>query len=898
MSTSPIIITPSTSVVLVNTADYAGNPVVLLPNLAGPGALGRIITVRDNDGGSVDPAKSIYLSTTGGALFQSELSSITLSSFRINQPYGFITVTPRLNDGLGNTSYGLMNVYAFPEASPAAYVNTFNTNFGYISTLSTMNLQVNQDTYLKGNLTVNGSITYVSPGTTTLDIGRVNANLISVGTVLNSNFYGVNVGASTINTSTFVVRDTGSVLLLNAGSWGTAAAFGGVVDNNSLTLGNPGTSAGAQIGVSSNFFGLRSFSKSGPSFYSTSVVMRDGTVGVNVGGLGDIGDTNGTSNYSMYVRGALQLSNLGINSNIGMLKTTEVNSSFVEVIRFGTNSSSNYRIDSSSNITEGFFGGGNFTNRYNWLTADKNGSIKFWTGNAGTTERLTIDNVGRVGVGKTPVSPYNLDISGDTRITNTSGTAKLDFSSDTGIGNFSIRRTIGIDGNADILNTGNGVLGFGTNNTSGRMVIDASGRVGINTTSPNAPLMVSKDSSNSINTGAGTKWGENNNPSQLLLTGGFMNTDRRLALGYNTQSDIAAIQSLNYGTGMKDLLINPAGGNVGIGILTTPSYTLDVNGSFNTTTINITYPSDGAITLANNMTIQAKNSAGSYENVFWPRTTDNRTYLNFGTNGFTIRNNSGNETMYMSNNNNIGIGTLTPNYKLDVAGTGHFLGDLLLDGKLQVNNYVGINTPATPAYQLEVNGSGRFAGQFTVNDYVAINTAIDNNYHLKVNGNTYVNGNLTVTGSINLVPTGCIMMYYGDGTSPAPTGWLWCDGTDIPETYTALRNLVGTKTPNMKGRVPVGRDAAQTEFDTLGETGGEKTHTLTKAEMPNHNHGFTAIQDRTWTNDSGVSGMWTANQEKPGTTTATGGPPGATDGQSSPHNNLQPYLVLNYIIKT
>jgi microcystin-dependent protein len=413
MSTSPIIITPSTSVVLVNTADYAGNPVVLLPNLAGPGALGRVITIRDNDGGAVDPSKSIYLSTTGGALFQSELSSITLSSFRINQPYGFITITPRLNDGFGNTSYGLMNVYAFPEASPAAYVNTFNTNFGYISTLSTMNLQVNQDTYLKGNLTVNGGITYVNPGATTLDIGRVNANLISVGSVLNSNFYGVNVAASTINTSSFVVRDSGSVLLPNAGSWATA--FSGGVDPNSLTLGNPGASAGAQIGVSSNFFGLRSFSKSGPNFYSTSVVMRDGTVGVNVGGLGDIGDTTGTSNYSMYVRGALQLSNLGINNNIGMLKTTEVNSSFVEVVRFGPSISSNYRIDASSNIAEGFFGGGGFANRYNWLTVDKNGSIKFWTGSSGTTERVTIDNAGRVGIGTT-TPPHPLSVNGNIRM--------------------------------------------------------------------------------------------------------------------------------------------------------------------------------------------------------------------------------------------------------------------------------------------------------------------------------------------------------------------------------------------------------------------------------------------------------------------------------------------------
>jgi microcystin-dependent protein len=42
--------------------------------------------------------------------------------------------------------------------------------------------------------------------------------------------------------------------------------------------------------------------------------------------------------------------------------------------------------------------------------------------------------------------------------------------------------------------------------------------------------------------------------------------------------------------------------------------------------------------------------------------------------------------------------------------------------------------------------------------------------------------------------------------------------------------------PNLKGRVPVGRDSSQTEFDTLGETGGAKTHTLTEAQMPSHLH--------------------------------------------------------------
>ncbi len=410
MSTSPIVITPSTSVVLVNTADYSGNPVVLLPNLAGPGALGRVITVRDNDGGSYIPSKSIYLSTTGGALFQQELSTVQISSFSIQQPYGFITITPRYNDSSGNTQYGLMNLYAFNEATTAAYVNTLNANFSYLSTLSTINLTVNQDTFLQGNLTVNGNITYVQPNNTTFNIGTINTNLISTNMILNSNFYGVNIAASTINTSTFVVRDSGSVLMPNAGSWSNF--FGGGVDENSLTFGNPSLGAGTQIASAGNFFGIRSFTKAGSTTYSTNVVFRDRNVAINPTSLNNIGaSANIYSNYRLYVNGSSRLSNQELNNNILLLKQTTANNVNYEVNEFG-GTLGTFHIDSSSNITEGFFDGGDFNTQFKWLTVDKNGSIKFWTSPAGDTSvRFTIDNTGNVGIGKTPVAPF--DVSGD-----------------------------------------------------------------------------------------------------------------------------------------------------------------------------------------------------------------------------------------------------------------------------------------------------------------------------------------------------------------------------------------------------------------------------------------------------------------------------------------------------
>jgi len=80
------------------------------------------------------------------------------------------------------------------------------------------------------------------------------------------------------------------------------------------------------------------------------------------------------------------------------------------------------------------------------------------------------------------------------------------------------------------------------------------------------------------------------------------------------------------------------------------------------------------------------------------------------------------------------------------------------------------------------------------------------------------------------------------------------------------------------GRVLVGIDAGQTEFDTLGETGGANTHTLTVDEIPAHTH--------TAENQTGASYGQPAGQinNSSGETASTGG--------GLEHNNLQPYIVV------
>lgn len=137
----------------------------------------------------------------------------------------------------------------------------------------------------------------------------------------------------------------------------------------------------------------------------------------------------------------------------------------------------------------------------------------------------------------------------------------------------------------------------------------------------------------------------------------------------------------------------------------------------------------------------------------------------------------------------------------------------------------------------------------------------------------------------------------------APTGWRVCDGGAINRTtYAKLFTLIGTtygvgdgsttfNVPNMKGRVPVGYDSGQTEFDAIGETGGAKTHTLTTTEIPSHAHSATA-------GGFTLGGAAGAYSIQGGATYAFGfNADTANAGDGGAHNNLQPYFTTQYIIK-
>lgn len=95
------------------------------------------------------------------------------------------------------------------------------------------------------------------------------------------------------------------------------------------------------------------------------------------------------------------------------------------------------------------------------------------------------------------------------------------------------------------------------------------------------------------------------------------------------------------------------------------------------------------------------------------------------------------------------------------------------------------------------------------------------------------------------------------------------------------------------GRVLVGFDSGDTDFDVAEETGGAKTHTLTTTEMPAHTHN----QQRHATTTGGLSGLTTApdtSSSNPGAL----GPVTASTGGGGAHNNLQPYIVVYFWKRT
>lgn len=139
----------------------------------------------------------------------------------------------------------------------------------------------------------------------------------------------------------------------------------------------------------------------------------------------------------------------------------------------------------------------------------------------------------------------------------------------------------------------------------------------------------------------------------------------------------------------------------------------------------------------------------------------------------------------------------------------------------------------------------------------------------------------------------------------APRGWMFCEGQILQINQNqALYSLLGSvyggdgvKTfalPDYRGRVPI----HVSQSISLGKAQGEAVHTLTINEMPQHTHQVSGSSN-TQTAQSPANNTWAAfeNLYGPAATMVQMSQAAiGTAGGSQPHNNMQPYLVLNYAI--
>jgi len=146
----------------------------------------------------------------------------------------------------------------------------------------------------------------------------------------------------------------------------------------------------------------------------------------------------------------------------------------------------------------------------------------------------------------------------------------------------------------------------------------------------------------------------------------------------------------------------------------------------------------------------------------------------------------------------------------------------------------------------------------------------------------------------------------------APTGWAVCNGQLLPISQnTALFSLLGTfyggdgkstfALPNLQGAAPMHQGQGPGLSQRfVGEQGGEPSVTLLQTEMPSHTHALNATNQLQNLPDPAAHAVARANAnayvQNPGSYTQMNPEAIGQTGGSQPHNNMQPYLGLTFII--
>lgn len=156
---------------------------------------------------------------------------------------------------------------------------------------------------------------------------------------------------------------------------------------------------------------------------------------------------------------------------------------------------------------------------------------------------------------------------------------------------------------------------------------------------------------------------------------------------------------------------------------------------------------------------------------------------------------------------------------------------------------------------------------------------------------------------------GQIMLF---GGTFAPKGWAFCDGSLLAiQTNSALFAILGTTyggngvsnfaLPDLRGRTPIGMGAGPGLTPRVqGEKAGEENHTLIGPEMPAHNHAVTVGTSPNQASVGRAAGAVPAGGLFYDSAANASGGLGAVTcgltGGNQGHNNMQPYIAMNYII--